>query len=411
MRIAFVSQIVPYPPHGGVLQRGFNLLREIGRHHRVHLLAYVHPDTLHRPGDLEAGRLALSEFCDRIDYFPLWPKRSPIHKLAAFSIGAVHPKPFSVIAHRSRALSSRLREATRSGCDLVHLDTIGLAELAADCSGVPCVLTHHNIESRLMARRAQVETSRFATWYVRRQARLLEQYEHDCAPRFPLNVVVSELDGRELQALAPGAHTVVVENGVDVDYFQPRRGLEERALVYTGGMNMFANRDAVMWFLENVWPMLKQEVPDLKFFAVGQDPPETLLALRDREPGIEVPGFVDDVRPWVARAAVYVVPLRVGGGTRLKVLDAMAQGKALVSTTVGCEGIRVTPGRHLQTADSPDAMAAQILRLLANPQERFDLGDRARQLVEEQYAWPRIAAKLLDAYQEVVENGTRQASS
>lgn len=410
MRVAFVSQVVPYPPHGGVLQRGFNLIREVGRAHEVHLFAYVHPDTLHRPDALEEGRRELNRFCSSVNFFPLWPKRSTAHKLAAFAAGAVYPRPFSVLAHQSRTLREQLYRKVRTGCDLVHLDTIALAALAEGCHPVPCVLTHHNIESRLMARRADVETSAAARWYVRRQARLLEAYEAAQSPRFPVNIVVSELDGEELRQLAPGARTVVVENGVDTDYFRPRRGLEEPALVYTGGMNMFANRDAVTWFVDAVWPILKRSIPNLQFFAVGQDPPEELRRLQKRDTGIQVTGFVDDVRPWVARASVYVVPLRVGGGTRLKVLDAMAQGKAVVSTSVGCEGLRVVPGRDLLIGDTPEAIAEHTLALLRDPTVRLALGDRARALVVNEYSWQHVASRLLAVYDEVAR-GRRQGQT
>lgn len=403
MKIVFVSQIVPYPPHGGVLQRGFNLVRELGRKHEVDLLAYVHPDTFHKPNELEESKQVLGEFCRRVEYFPLWPKKSQWHKLAAFAMGFPYPKPFSVLAHRSKAIEQRLRELiAEDRPDLVHLDTIALAPFQKAAGDVPCVLTHHNIESALMARRSKVERTALARYYVALQAKRLARYEAEQSPKFPLNVMVSRVDADHLRSVAPGAKTLVVENGVDIEYFKPIRGQEKPALIYTGGMNMFANKDAVMWFLEAMWPRLKKSVPELEFYAVGQDPPEDLRQLAAKDPSIHVTGFVDDVRPLVAKSAVYVVPLRVGGGTRLKVVDAMAQGKAIVSTAVGCEGIRVTHGKDILIADEPEPFADHVLSLLQDEQKRLALGDAARSLAESDYAWPSLGDKLIEGYEQVL---------
>jgi len=407
LHIVFVSQIVPYPPHGGVLQRGFNLLREISINHRVDLLAYVHPDSFHRKSDIEESRRILGQFCKRVEYISLWPKISPIHKYAAFMAATIYDKPFSVLAHRSKALLRMLQEIINyEKPDLVHLDTIALAPLKDVCRDVPVVMTHHNIESQLMDRRAAMENSPFVRWYVARQARLLHEYEIEQSPKVSLNIMVSELDAQTLQGMVPGVRTLVVENGVDTTYFRPIRGYEESSLIYTGGMNMFANRDAVMWFIKEIWPRLKAVVPDLRFIAVGQDPPPEIKKIADRNRDIEIPGFVDDIRPWVSRAAAYIVPLRVGGGTRLKVVDAMAQGKAIVSTTLGCEGIRVTDGENISIANTPEEITAKVLELLRNKELRTRLGDAARQLVESEYAWPRLGKELMRGYSSAVRKVT-----
>ena len=165
---------------------------------------------------------------------------------------------------------------------------------------------------------------------------------------------------------------------------------------------MFANRDAVMHFLAEVWPAIRAARPDVRFFAVGQDPPRELVELAERDTQIVVTGYVTDIRDFIARAAVYVVPLRVGGGTRLKVLDAMAMGKAMVSTSLGCEGIGVTPGEHLLVADTPQAFADATLTLLADPQRRMALGRAARALVEREYSWPVVGRRLVDSYHEAI---------
>lgn len=403
MKILFLSQIVPYPPHGGVLQRGYNILREICKYNEVHLLAYNHPDILGSEEAVDSSRRELGKHCASIEYFPLWPKRSVMHKLAAFGLAMLYPKPFSVLAHKSAAYQRAIRRAiTEFGIDLVHIDTIGLApyrELAAD---LPCVLTHHNIESLLMERRAEVETGLLHKYYVGLQARRLRAYEAAESPRFDMNIVMSSVDEGELRRIAPGVATAIVPNGVDTGYFSSSVDGHEKAAIYTGGMNMYANKDAVLYFLREIWPAVLREHPDARFYVIGQDPPVELHEYSRRETSVIVTGYVDDVRPYVRKAAVYVVPLRVGGGTRLKVLDALAQGKAIVSTSLGCEGISVVDGLNIHIEDTPERFAARVSSLFADAESRRMLGTAARNLAKSKYDWNAIGIGLQKVYEEVV---------
>ncbi len=410
MNVLFLSQIVPYPPHGGVLQRGYNLLRELGRHAQVHLLAFVHPEALPTPSALDESREALGRFCETIEYFSLWPKRSRLHMLAGLTASTCAPQPFSVLAHRSAAFKARVAERMAVvPFDILHVDTLALGQfVSADCR-VPTVLTHHNIESMLMARRGEVETRALAKAFLHREARKLQRHEALQAPTFDTNILMSRQDEALLLSRVPGVHTSVVPNGVDIEYFSPRPELETPTLIYGGGMNMFANRDAVMHFLHDIWPLIRARVPGVRFLAVGQDPPKELTAAAAADPQVVVTGYVADIRPRIWEAGVYVVPLRVGGGTRLKVLDAMATGKAMVSTSIGCEGIDVTPGEHLLVADTDDAFAEATIMLLNEPARRLALGRAARALVERRYAWPAVGQLLLEAYRVAAIN--RQAKS
>ena len=407
-KVLFLSQIVPYPPHGGVLQRGFNIIRELGRRAEVHLLAFVHPDALPTPDSLEESRAVLGRSCARLEYFSLWPKRSQAHTASALAMGLLSNDPFSVIAHRSKAFGRAVRQAIESThFDIVHVDTIALSPFVDLGPGrrAPTALTHHNIESQLMQRRSEVERRSAARWFLRYEADKLRRYEATHSPGYDVNIFMSEPDRDVLSARVPGVRAAVVPNGVDVDYFgADDAGGSEPALIYTGGMNMFANRDAVLSFLTEVWPAVATAVPNARFYAVGQDPPRELTAMADRDRRIVVTGYVDDIRPLVRKAAVYVVPLRVGGGTRLKVLDAMSSGKAIVSTTIGCEGLDVVPGEHLLVADTPDAFARTTAALLNDVEQRRRLGAAARARVEARYAWSVVAEHLMHAYSQAVSH-------
>lgn len=400
MKILFLSQIVPYPPHGGVLQRGYNLLREIGKYNEVHLLAFLHTDILDTPARVEESEEVLRRHCASVQYFPLWPKRSRVHKVAAFGAGLLYQKPFSVLAHLSGAYRNAIKSTLETrGIDLLHVDTIGLAPYRRFAQGRPSVLTHHNIESQLMARRAEVETNTLHKFYVAQQAKRLRGYEAEQGPLFDANIVMSPNDRDNLISIAPGARTAIVPNGVDTDYFTAATEDHELATIYTGGMNMYANKDAVLFFLREIWPTVLQQYPGAKFYAIGQDPPRELLDHARQDASLVVTGFVDDVRPYVRKAAVYVVPLRVGGGTRLKVLDALAQGKAIVSTSVGCEGIGVTHGKDVFIEDEAADFAARINALFADAALRRTLGRAARDLAEKRYGWPAIGKDLQNLYE------------
>jgi sugar transferase (PEP-CTERM/EpsH1 system associated) len=406
MNILFLSQIVPYPPHGGVLQRGYNLIREIGRRNAVYLLAFVHPDVLGNEELLAESRKALSEHCRQIEYFELWPKKSKLHQVAGLLWGGMSEKPFSVLAHRSGAFKASMNDVLRrERIDLVHYDTLALSQFADDASGIPKVLTHHNIESQLMRRRADTESNPLAKWYLSREAAKIGAYELAECGKFDLNIFVSDTDAASLNARLPDIRTEVIPNGVDLQYFRCDRKDEDSgssALIYTGGMNMYANRDAVMFFLREIWPAIKQGVPDVRFYAVGQDPPAELLRVAEGDSNVVVTGYVDDIRPFVGKSTAYVVPLRVGGGTRLKILDAMAMEKAIVSTSVGAEGINVIDGKNILLADEPGDFAVKTVELLRDPGLRRRLGADARRLVESEYSWDRIGGKLQDAYESVV---------
>lgn len=400
MKVLFLSQIVPYPPHGGVLQRGYNLLRQLGQRARVHLMAFVHPDELPSAEAVAESERALKAFCETVEFFPLWAKASPAHKVVALSAGVCSPRPFSTLAHRSPAFQRRVTELLRSDTfQVLHVDTIALNRFVEHPSPVPAVLTHHNIESMLMERRAAVESRALPKWVLERESRKLADYERNVAPLYDANLMMSVPDERLLLDRVPGARTAIVPNGVDTGYFTPGAPTEETpAVIYTGGMNMLANRDAVLHFVDAIWPSITAQVPGVRFFAVGQDPPVALLERARRDPRIVVTGKVPDIRPHVAQSAVYVVPLRVGGGTRLKVLDAMSSGKAIVSTSIGCEGIEVTPGEHLLVADTPAGFAETTVALLRNPDRRRALGAAARGLVEMKYSWPVVGDTLMAAY-------------
>jgi glycosyltransferase involved in cell wall biosynthesis len=223
------------------------------------------------------------------------------------------------------------------------------------------------------------------------------RFEGRALRRFDGLLAVSEADRETFARLYPGINLDalhVVRTGVDTQFFTPASGPESGIeLVFTGSMDWLPNEDGMLWFCREVLPLIRREVPDVTLSIVGRSPTPAVRQLA-REPGVRVTGRVDDVRQYIQDAALFVVPLRIGGGTRLKIFEAMAMGKAVVSTTVGAEGLPVTHDRDILLADDPASFARAVIRLLHDGDERRQLASAGRRLVEEHFDWSAVARDL-----------------
>jgi glycosyltransferase involved in cell wall biosynthesis len=259
---------------------------------------------------------------------------------------------------------------------------------------VPVVLFEHNVEHLIWRRLAAAEP-----WGPRKAAlelewRKLRRYEARACAAADLTLAVSEKDRAALAANAPSARVRAIPTGVDTSYFAPNGHHESPAhLVFTGSMNWYPNEDGVLHFIDEILPLIRREEPAAGLTVVGRDPSPRIREEAARA-GVRVTGVVDDVRPYVAEGAVYVVPLRLGGGTRLKIFEALAMGKAVVSTTVGAEGLALVPGEHLLVADEPASFARAVVSLLRDAGRRHALGAAGRQLVAEKYGWAQVAREF-----------------
>ncbi len=326
--------------------------------------------------------------------------------LNALLSGKTYTATWLVSASAGRAIAD---EISRNRYDLVHFDTIGLAPYRDLSIRVPAILTHHNIESHMMMRRADNATNAAARAYFRLEARRLEVLERRIAPSYAAHITCSELDTERLRRIVRGATVVTIPNGADCDFFSAKlAGTRPNSAVFVGTMNWYPNIDAMQFFLREIWPPLRIRVPNATMDIAGSNPPEDLIRLARSLPGVTVHGYLPDVRPLIDSAAVFVCPIRDGGGTKLKILDAFAMQKCVVAHPIACEGIEVTAGRDVVLASTPEEFANQICRLFENERERVGIGTAARQLVERNYSFRRLGERLSKTIEDVVQRHATQ---
>jgi glycosyltransferase involved in cell wall biosynthesis len=277
----------------------------------------------------------------------------------------------------------------------------------------PAVLFTHNVESEIWRRHTETQRSRLLRAFFDAQHRRMLRFEGQALSRFDRVLAVSDADRDTFARLYPDAARGpidVVPTGVDTEFFAPRPRSAANRLVFTGSMDWIPNEDAMTFFCRDVLPLVRAEEPRVRLTIVGRAPSAAVRGLA-ADPRIEVTGRVDDVRPWVGDATVYIVPVRIGGGTRLKIFEAMAMNKAIVSTRVGAEGLPVVHGRHLLLADSPDEFAAAVIRLLRSRDLRSELGAAARALVVDHHDWGAVAQSLDGALCEAAASRRRPAAA
>lgn len=399
-RLLFLCQTLPYPPDAGVAIRTFNVLRLLARRFDITALCFYRRAAHANEQRLAASTAALSRLA-RLEVFPIPQEHSRPRWLRDHAASVLTGRPYTWFAYHSRDFERRVRGiATSERFDLVHVDSLDLSRYVPMLRDLPIVCVHHNVESSLLHRRAQTAMP-VAGAYLKLQARLTERDERRWMPGFALNVAVSHGDADVLRQLAPTARIVTVPNGVDTAAFRVMDGPEDGGLVFVGGATWAPNREAMEYFCREVLPLLRTRGFRGTVTWVGSATEALRRAYQDRY-GIRVTGYVDDIRPWVGTASCVIVPLRSGGGTRLKILDAWAMGKAVVSTSVGCEGLDARDGVNIVVRDDPEAFAVAVQAVVSDTVLRRRIGEEARRTAERTYDWEVIGGDMLRRYDEVL---------
>src|SRR5688572_28120012 len=397
MRILWLNAGLLLPLDKGGKLRTWRLMRHLAQRHEITYLSFADPETT--PADREGMRAVCA-------HLQIVPRQDAAKGSAAFYADAashlLDPLPYAVAKYRSATYRDLLRQAIAdTRFDLIVCDFLVPAVNMPALLPCPAVVFTHNVESEIWRRHYESQTNPITRTLYWQQWRRMLRFERQTLARFDRVLAVSDVDSQTLQRLYPNALSappLTVATGVDTEFFAPGNPAIQRPshLVFTGSMDWIPNEDAMTHFCRDILPRIRAHVPEVTLSIVGRAPTPAVQRLAGIA-GVEVTGRVDDVREGIARAAVYVVPIRIGGGTRLKIFEAMGMGKAVVSTTVGAEGLPVTHGHDVCIADSPDAFAAAVVSLLRDPARRVQLERAARELVVTRYDWAAVAGQLEDA--------------
>ncbi|MGC1374533.1 MAG: glycosyltransferase [Candidatus Sulfotelmatobacter sp.] len=398
MKILWVKAGGLVPPDTGGKIRSYNILRELARRHSVTFFSFYGEHDHDRHPELK-------EIFDGLVCMPLKvPSAKSPAEMLSYGIHLFSPQPYGItkfcrqeVRHKVHALIENEKH------DVIVCDFMAAAGVIPWDSPVPKILFTHNVEATIWRRHYEVSAN--PVW---KTISWLEWKKMESAERRYLSLAdhvlaVSEADRDAFASVADPARLTVIPTGVDVEYFQPLEVDETPdSLVFTGSMDWLPNEDAIIYFLDEIFPLIVQKSAGVVLEVVGRKPSRKLQARAEQEKNVTLTGWVEDIRPYLARAAVCIVPLRIGGGTRLKVFEAMAMAKAVVSTSVGAEGLPVSSGQNIFLADTPRDFADRVISLLQDSGERRRSGTAARTMVQEKYSWGQVAESFSQTLQKVV---------
>jgi glycosyltransferase involved in cell wall biosynthesis len=392
MNVLMLTQVLPYPPDSGPKIKTYNVIKYLAKRHRLTLVSFVR-------GDQSEAVHRLEQYCQVVHTIPM--KRSAVRDGIAVARSLLTGRPWMMVRDERKAMHTLINWlTTEQRFDLIHADQLNMAQYARHVDSAFKVLDAHNALWLLYKRLWETMPRGPRQMFLGRDWRLLKTYEGQMVRQFDAVLAVSEEDKIALlEASGQQREIAVVPIAIDTDEVTIlKRQPQPNHIMHIGTMYWPPNIDAVTWFINEIYPLIRQRRPDVQFDVIGSRPPSELMALNNDGQGINVLGYVDDPTPYQQRAAVMVVPLRAGGGMRVKILNALAEGIPIVSTVLGCEGIDLTPGRDILVGNTPEVFASQVLRVLDDLGLGQELADRGRRLVEEKYDYRTACCPLDDVY-------------
>jgi len=394
LKVVIVNEGLGYPPKGGNWLRTLNLMLPLSRRHEI---TYV----CRGAKDAQAEQVARSFYAaNGIRMLVCGEPHADKEGLsfhARVAANLVSPLPYSIASHRSPAVRSEIRRlASSENIDLFQFEALGYADSLLG-TGARTILTAHNVESLIWERLYQTERHPLKRWFIGHQFAKYERYERLVLQGASRVVAVSHDDAALLKNRFGVSGSAVVDNGVDVNYFASTaaaRRPDPKSILFLGSLDWRPNLDGIDVLLTRVMPQVLAAEPDAHLSIVGRNPPQSLIRRLQREPNVKLHADVADVRPYLACSAVMAVPLRIGGGSRLKILEAIASGLPVVSTRIGCEGLIFEPGRDLSVVESEDQMAAALVETIRNPARAAEMVRSGRTVIDAHYDWSRLADRL-----------------
>ncbi len=399
MRVLYFSPRIAWPIISGAHLRDFYFAQYLAQKAQLTYIGLV-ADDAEKQADLLRRQLGN-------DAQVIALRRDATYRRTNIIRGLIGPTPLNVLNYTSpRVLAEVDRVIGEQSFDTIQIESMHLIAYARRFRQLApqsrLILDWHNIESEILARYAENDSNPLRAWYARRTSDLSRNVETELLRLCDAHTVCSGREREVLHQSVPEARIEVAGNGVDCEFFaaNPTASGARNDVLFMGRMDYHANIDAALYFVRKIWPLIHARRPELRLVIAGAQPAKAILALREQ--GITVTGTVDDVRPYYQSALTSVVPLRVGGGTRLKVLEAMAAGTPVISTTLGAEGLEVTPGRDILIADSPEAMADAVISLQAGSQQWQEIAANDRRLVKAKYDWSVVGEILWCLHREQV---------
>jgi len=396
MKVLLLTQVLPYPPDSGPKIKTWNVLKYLAQHHEVTLVSFVR-------GDQSAEVNHLKNYCWAVYTVPI--NRGDWSDSWYMIRSLVTRQPFLMVRDNQVAMHQVIKQVTtQTQFDIVHVDQLNMAQYAERVTGAGKILDAHNALWLLYKRLWETMAPGPRKWLLGRDLLLLKQYEGEICRRFEGLLTVSKEDKVALQeAAGQSLEAIVIPIAIDTDeVVKVRRCAEADHILHIGTMFWPPNVDGILWFLREIFPLIQAQRPKTTFDVVGAKPPPEIVAYSSNGSGVNVTGYVVDPTPYYEATGVMVVPLRAGGGMRVKILNALAQGLPIVSTTLGCEGIAVEPGRHLLVADTPEAFAQATLGLLEDKRLANELGYNGRHLIQSTYDYRAVCRPLEALYQQAI---------
>jgi sugar transferase (PEP-CTERM/EpsH1 system associated) len=401
MNILWIKSNLLHPLDSGGKLRTYNMLRNIRKNHSVHYIAFADPER-----DSENISLA-DEYCTEISHrrYPEMPKKHSPGYYARIILSLADKHPFTVTSYRSAEMMELISDTiARGSYDVIVADFPTMCLNIPENAGVPLVHFSHNVEAMIWERLASCERNPLKKLVFRRERARIERFERWIVNGYDRTISVSKKDYEYFSNVYGGTKLDYVSTGVDTEYFSPGEAAEEPgSIIFLGSMDWMPNADAVEYFTDRVYPLIKSEVPGARLYIVGRNPLDEVRRLADRDSSITVTGTVPDTRPYIARAACAVVPLRIGGGTRIKIYEMMSAGKAVVSTTIGAEGLDYVDGENIIIADGADEFARSVIGILGDRERREAIGRSARSFVVENCSWESVSGQFIGYLEKVTE--------
>jgi glycosyltransferase involved in cell wall biosynthesis len=389
MNILWLKTELLHPVDKGGKIRSYNMLKALKRDCRITYL------TLDDGTADQSARELASEYCHDLVCVPHRRREKfTTGFYVELALNLASDLPYAIKKYESpemREEIKRLLAAQR--IDVLVCDFLAPAVNVPPNLNCTTVLFQHNVEAMIWKRHYEVQTATARKAYLYRQWQKMRAFEAKACKLYDSVIAVSREDREQMQQEYGLENVFDVPTGVDTEFFRPSGSVQKRPhhLVFTGSIDWLPNEDAIRYFTEQIMRRIKQAVPDVTLTVVGRDPYPSLVELSKRDPSVTVTGRVDDVRPYMEEAAVYIVPLRIGGGTRLKIYEAMAMENPIVSTTIGAEGLPVTNGEEIVLADTPETFAAAVVSLLQNQNLAAEIGARAAAKVRAEFGWKSVA--------------------